>query len=101
MKSSLNTENVNSEEIQISNHREWIYKLWNNLKYRNWDLAKFEYIHLIPTNRSTLRKLKTSTKIFSKKTSKNIPMNNSISSTFEKFGAVFIDDRFDTSEWDK
>ncbi|CAB5380036.1 unnamed protein product [Rhizophagus irregularis] len=55
-------------------------------------------IHLIPTNRSTLRKLKTPTKIFSSKASK-YSFDNYIS-IFEKFGAVFVDNGFDI-EWDK
>ena len=97
VKCTLNTENVNSEEIQISNRREWIYKLWKNLIYRNWDLTQFEEIHLIPTNCSTLRKLKTSRKIFSSQTS------NVLISIFKKFGAVFVDNEFDNeiSRWNE
>ncbi|CAG8593257.1 6936_t:CDS:2 [Funneliformis mosseae] len=89
----------NSEEIQMSDHREWVYKLWDNLKYRNWDLTKFEDIPLLPTSRSTLRKLNTPKKIFSNQTSKNISTN--LSSIFEKFGAVFVEDEFDRSEVSK
>ncbi|GBC07902.1 hypothetical protein RclHR1_07770002 [Rhizophagus clarus] len=95
IKFSLNfAENVNYEEVQMSNHREWIYKLWDNILYRNWDLSKFEDIHLIPTNHFTLRKLKTSSKIFS---SQNVS-SNSLISTFEKFGAVFVDSEFDNKQ---
>ncbi|CAB4479085.1 uncharacterized protein OCT59_027473 [Rhizophagus irregularis] len=98
---SLNyTENTqDSEEIPMPNNYEWIYQLWDNLKFRNWDLTKFEDIHLIPTNHSTLRKLKTPRKTFS---GKNIS-NNSLISIFEKFGAVFVDSEFDRqiSEWNK
>ncbi|CAB5344104.1 unnamed protein product [Rhizophagus irregularis] len=100
IKYSLDYErNKNYEEIQINNNnREWIYQLWDILMYRNWDLKNFEDIHLIPTNRSTLRKLKTPTKIFSSKASK-YSFDNYIS-IFEKFGAVFVDNGFDI-EWDK
>jgi hypothetical protein len=101
IKISLNfAENANFEEIQVPNHHEWIYKLWDNLIYRNWDLTKFEDIHLIPTNHSTLRKLKTSRKTFS---CINFS-SNSLISIFEKFGAVFVVSEFDTeqiSEWNK
>ncbi|CAB4393354.1 unnamed protein product [Rhizophagus irregularis] len=62
----------------------------------DWDLKKFEDIHLIPTNRSTLRKLKTTTKIFLSKIG-NSSFGDYIS-IFEKFGAVFVDNRFNT-EW--
>ncbi|CAG8697672.1 13615_t:CDS:10 [Rhizophagus irregularis] len=84
--------NKKCEEIPISNNREWIYQLWENLIYRDWDLKKFEDIHLIPTNRSTLRKLKTTTKIFFSKIG-NSSFGDYIS-IFEKFGAVFVDNRF-------
>ncbi|RGB37961.1 hypothetical protein C1646_693362, partial [Rhizophagus diaphanus] len=101
IKTSLNfAENESFEEIQMPNNCGWIYQLWNNLRYRNWDLTKFEDIHLIPTNHSTLRKLKTSRKTFS---SKNLS-NNSLISIFEKFGAVFVNSEFDTNqilEWNK
>jgi hypothetical protein len=89
-----------SEEIPMPDNNEWIYQLWDNLKFRNWDLTKFEDIHLIPTNHSTLRKLKTPRKTFS---CKNIS-NNSLISIFEKFGAVFVNSEFDNkriSEWNK
>jgi hypothetical protein len=95
--------NEEIQEIEISNHRDWIYQLWKNFKYRSWDLTKFEDIHLIPTNRSTLRKLKTSGKIFSNKTSKDHSIKSLIP-IFEKFGAVFVDNEFDNreiSKWDK
>ncbi|GES91901.1 hypothetical protein GLOIN_2v552263 [Rhizophagus clarus] len=102
IKFSLNyTEDTkDSEEIPMPDNYEWIYQLWDNLKFRNWDLTKFEDIHLIPTNHSTLRKLKTPRKTFS---SKNVSSNFLIS-IFEKFGAVFVDSEFDNkpiSEWDK
>jgi hypothetical protein len=89
-----------NEEIQISDHRELIYQLWENFKCRNWDLTKFEDIHLIPTSQSTLRKLNTPKKIFS---SKNLS-NESLIPIFEKFGAVFVENEFDLGEfskWDK
>jgi hypothetical protein len=92
-----------NEEIQILDRREWIYQLWENLKYRNWDLTKFEDLHLIPTRRSTLRKLNTPKKVFSQQMSKNISILDLIS-IFEKFGAVFVDNEFDADEisnWDK
>ncbi|GES91935.1 sacsin isoform X1 [Rhizophagus clarus] len=94
---------ADNEEIQILDRREWIYQLWENLKYRNWDLTKFEDLHLIPTRRSTLRKLNTPKKVFSHQMSKNISILDLIS-IFEKFGAVFVDNEFDTDEiskWDK
>ncbi|CAB5106839.1 unnamed protein product [Rhizophagus irregularis] len=69
-----------------------------NFKYRDWDLTKFEDIHLIPTNHSTLRKLKTPQKIFSNQTSKDIIISKSLINIFEKFGAVFVDNEFDNSE---
>jgi hypothetical protein len=92
------------DEIPILNNNEWIYKLWENFKYRNWDLTKFEDIHLLPTNRSTLRKLKTSQKIFSNQTSKNISIIKPLIDIFGKLGAVFVDNEFDISEiskWNK
>ncbi|CAG8638947.1 3619_t:CDS:10 [Rhizophagus irregularis] len=92
------------DEIQILNNNEWIYILWKNFKYRDWDLTKFEDIHLIPTNHSTLRKLKTPQKIFSNQTSKDITISKSLINIFEKFGAVFVDNEFDNSEiskWNK
>ncbi|CAB5189595.1 unnamed protein product [Rhizophagus irregularis] len=90
-----------SEEISIPNNLEWIYRLWNNLRYRNWNLREFEEIHLIPTSNSTIRKLKTPRKIFSNKTSENISTNTLIP-IFEKFGAVFVDNQFiEISKWDK
>ncbi len=95
IKSSLNSENVNSDEIPISNHREWIYLLWENLQYRNWDLPKFEDIHLIPTNRSTIRKLKTPKKVFSNKTSKKFSIK-SLNPVLETFNVVFVEDEFDS-----
>jgi hypothetical protein len=101
---SLNSaRNAYDEEIPISSNEKWIYKLWDYLKYRDWDLTKFEDIHLIPTNRSTLRKLNTRGKIFSCRTSKNNSIN-SLVSIFEKFGAVFVNSNFDNgriSKWDK
>ena len=93
----------NDDEIQMLDRREWIYKLWKNFKYRNWDLRKFEDIYLIPTNRSTIRKLKTFKKIFSIRTSKNLSIKP-LASIFEKFGVVFVEDEFDLDEiskWDK
>ncbi|CAG8441739.1 3777_t:CDS:2, partial [Funneliformis mosseae] len=95
IKTSLNfAENANSEEIPMSNHREWIYKLWNNLRNRNWDLRRFENVHLIPTSRSFLRKLCTPKKIFSARTT--------LTFNFEKFGTVFIEDEFEEiAEWNK
>ncbi|CAG8758600.1 15240_t:CDS:2, partial [Funneliformis caledonium] len=99
IKCSLKSEDADSEEIQILNHREWIYKLWDNLKYRNWDLTKFKDVHLIPTNRSTLRKLNTPKKIFS---NENISIN--LRHIFEKFGGVFVEHEFDVgriSRWNK
>ena len=94
---SLSSNNGNSEEIQMSNHREWIYQLWKNFKYRDWDLTKFEDIHLIPTNRSTLRKLNTPKRIFS-----NRNISTDLKSIFERFGAVFVDNDFDEiARWDK
>jgi hypothetical protein len=106
IKLSLNfnvIENFDNEELQISDHRELIYQLWENFKYRNWDLTKFEEIHLIPTNRSTLRKLKTPQRIFSSRTSENYSIESLIS-VFEKFGVVFVENEFDISEvskWDR
>ncbi|CAG8452125.1 2916_t:CDS:2 [Funneliformis mosseae] len=82
---TLNSKNVKSEEI---NHNEWIYKLWDNLSYRRWDLKEFENVHLIPTSRSTLRRLKTPQRIFYHQPS-------SLISIFEKFGAVFVNKQFD------
>ncbi|GBC02577.1 hypothetical protein RclHR1_00470007 [Rhizophagus clarus] len=93
----------NSEEIYISDRREWIYHLWENIKYRSWDLKKFEEIHIIPTSRSTLRKLKTPKKIFSSQTSTNNSIKSLIS-IFEKFGVVFLEYKFDigkVSKWDR
>lgn len=98
------SDNIGDDEIQILNHNEWIYKLWKNFKYRDWDLTKFEDIHLIPTNHSTLRKLKTPQKIFSNQTSKDISISKPLINIFEKFGAVFVDNEFDNSEiskWNK
>ncbi|RIA90183.1 hypothetical protein C1645_164871 [Glomus cerebriforme] len=95
---SLNyTENTrDSEEIPMPSNRAWIYQLWDNLKYRNWDLTKFEDIHLIPTNRSYLRKLKTSNKVFLNQT------NEVLSTIFKTFGAVFVDNQFkEICKWDK
>ncbi len=87
--------NKNREEIPMSNNlRGWIYQLWNNIYCRNWNLGGFEDIHLIPTSRSTLRKLITPERIFSSKTNNNVPIESLIP-TFEKFGAVFIDNNFD------
>ncbi|UZO07228.1 uncharacterized protein OCT59_027521 [Rhizophagus irregularis] len=94
---------ANSEEIDILDRREWIYHLWENIKYRNWDLKKFEEIHIIPTSRFTLRKLKTPKKIFSSQTSTNNSIKSLIS-IFEKFGVVFVENKFEiskTSKWDK
>ncbi|CAG8565081.1 11420_t:CDS:10 [Rhizophagus irregularis] len=88
-----------SEEIPMPDNYEWIYQLWDNLKFRNWDLTKFEDIHLIPTKHFTLRKLKTPTKTFSSK-----HISNNLISIFEKFGAVFVNSEFDTrkiSKWNK
>jgi len=92
---SLNSENPYDEEIQISNKREWIYKLWNYLIIREWDLKKFEDIHLIPTSRSTLRKLNTTKKIFSNQTNNNISIAPHLKVILEKFGAAFVDNKFD------
>ena len=92
----------NNEEIQISD-REWIYQLWGNFKHRNWDLTKFEDIHLIPTSRSTLRKLNTP-KIFSNQINNNLSIEPPLIPILEKFGAVFIEYEFDLGEisrWDK
>jgi hypothetical protein len=102
IRSSLNYTNTYSEEIPMPNHnREWIYQLWNNITYRNWDLTKFEGIHLIPTSRTTLRKLKTPKKIFSSKTSRNASID-SLVPIFERFCAVFINKDFEEiSEWYK
>ncbi|RIA90194.1 hypothetical protein C1645_164980 [Glomus cerebriforme] len=98
------TENANPEEMQMSDHhREWIYQLWENIKYRNWDLKNFEEIHLIPTSRSTLRKLKTPKKIFSSQTPKNLSIRSLIP-IFEKFGVIFMENKFDISKiskWDR
>jgi hypothetical protein len=88
-----------SEEIDVLDHLEWIHQLWGNLEYRNWDLTKFEDIHLIPTNRSTLRKLKTPRKILSNKGCENIQMNSFIS-IFKKFDAAFVDEDFEIG-WDR
>jgi hypothetical protein len=97
IKFSLNfAENANFEEIQMPNHCGWIYKLWDNLRYRDWDLTKFEDIQLIPTNRSSLRKLRTPNKIFLNQTSEDL------TTIFEIFGAAFVDNQFkEISEWDK
>jgi hypothetical protein len=96
---SINTKD--SEEIPIPDNLGWIYRLWDNLRYRNWNLTEFEEIHLIPTNNSTIRKLKTPKKIFSNKTSENISTSTLIP-IFEKFGAVFVDNQFtEILEWDK
>ncbi len=57
-------------------------------------MKNFENIHLIPTNRSTLRKPNTPKKIFSNQTSNNISIN-SLKVIFEKFGAIFVDNKFD------
>ncbi|CAG8453449.1 13573_t:CDS:10 [Rhizophagus irregularis] len=97
IKFSLNfAENANFEVIQMPNHCGWIYQLWDNLRYRNWDLTKFEDIHLIPTNRSSLRKLRTPNKIFLNQTSEDL------TAIFEIFGAAFADNQFkEISEWDK
>ncbi|GES98868.1 sacsin isoform X2 [Rhizophagus clarus] len=92
IKYTLNHErNKNLEEIPISNNREWIYQLWDNLIYRNWDLRNFEDIHLIPTSCSTLRKLKTPRKVFLNKI--DFSLRGCIP-ILEKFGAVFVDNRF-------
>ncbi|CAG8632371.1 13141_t:CDS:2 [Funneliformis mosseae] len=89
IKFSLNSENADSEEIPILDHYEWICDLWSNLRYRKWDLEKFENLHLIPTSRSTLRQLNTPKSVFSNQINDNI-----LKSIFEKFGAVFVDSRF-------
>ncbi|CAG8609947.1 5338_t:CDS:2, partial [Funneliformis caledonium] len=89
IKFTLKSENVDSEEMQISKHYAWIHKLWENLNYRRWDLKEFENVHLIPTSRNTLRKLKTPKKVF---------LNHSttyLKTIFEKFGAVFVESRFE------
>ncbi|RIA96668.1 hypothetical protein C1645_707710, partial [Glomus cerebriforme] len=95
--------NNDNEEIQILDRREWIFQLWENFKYRDWDLTKFEELNLIPTSRSTLRKLKTSKKIFSNRT-RNNNLSKSLITIFEKFGAVFVESEFDISDiskWNK
>ncbi|GBB96452.1 hypothetical protein RclHR1_02760005 [Rhizophagus clarus] len=97
IKFSLNfAANVNLEEIQILDNRAWICQLWKNILSRYSDLTIFEDIHLIPTSHSTLRKLKTPKKIFSKKLFNNSFISfKKLYTAFQKFGAVFIDDKFD------
>ncbi|GBC02571.1 hypothetical protein RclHR1_00470001 [Rhizophagus clarus] len=97
IKFSLNfAKNANYGEIQLPNRSGWIYQLWDNLRCRNWDLTKFEDIHLIPTNHSSLRKLRTPNKVFLNQT------NEDLTTIFEIFGAAFVDNQFkEISEWDK
>ncbi|KAF0428041.1 Sacsin [Gigaspora margarita] len=90
------------DEIQLKNSREWINHIWSNFYERQYDLNYFKDIHLLPTNRGTLRKLKTVQKCFWN--SINDKLNNNIQPLIEKFEIVFIDKEFenhDVSKWNK
>ncbi|CAG8467140.1 14536_t:CDS:10 [Gigaspora rosea] len=90
------------DEIQLKNSREWINNIWSNFYERKYDLDYFKDIHLLPTNRGTLRKLKTVQKCFWN--SINDKLNNKIQPLIEKFEIVFIDKEFenhDVSKWNK
>ncbi|CAG8483996.1 4119_t:CDS:10 [Acaulospora morrowiae] len=83
----------NADEIKIANKREWIYQIWNNLMERDCDLKDFEHLHLLPTNRGTLRKIKTSEKCFWD--GGDYKLGNEIQPLVKKLGVVFVDRDFE------
>ncbi|CAG8483723.1 30652_t:CDS:10 [Gigaspora margarita] len=91
--SELSGHSVGRDEIPLDDSYEWIFKLWNNLKERDYDLNEFEEIHLLPTNSNTLRKLKTNQKCFWNNFDNKL--DNDVQPLIEKFGIVFVDKQFE------
>ncbi|CAG8463921.1 13995_t:CDS:10 [Racocetra fulgida] len=89
----LNGYSVGCNEIPLCDSCDWIYKIWANLKERDYDLTEFEDIHLLPTNSGNLRKLKTNQKCFWN--SVNNKLNNDVQPLIERFGIVFVDKQFE------
>ncbi|CAG8544962.1 11644_t:CDS:10, partial [Racocetra persica] len=89
----LNGYSVGCDEIPLGDSCDWIYKIWANLKERDYDLTEFEDIHLLPTNSGNLRKLKTNQKCFWN--SVNNKLDNDVQPLIERFGIVFVDKQFE------
>ncbi|CAG8515443.1 10759_t:CDS:2, partial [Cetraspora pellucida] len=90
------------DEIPLKNSREWINQIWYNFLERQYNLDNFKDIHLLPTNRGTLRKLRTIQKCFWN--SIDNKLENKIQPIIEKFGIVFVDKEFekhDVSNWNE
>ncbi|CAG8526319.1 334_t:CDS:2, partial [Acaulospora colombiana] len=93
IKKNLEGYSAESDEIELKNQREWVYHIWDNLTKREYDLKYFESIHLIPTNRGTLRKIKTNERCFWN--TYDDKLDSKIKSIMENFGAVFVDKEFE------
>ncbi|CAG8487317.1 15918_t:CDS:2 [Racocetra fulgida] len=81
------------DEIPLKNSREWINQIWYNFLERQYNLDNFKDIHLLPTNRGTLRKIRTVQKCFWN--SIDNKLENKIQPLIEKFGIVFVDKEFE------
>ncbi|CAG8459386.1 23598_t:CDS:10, partial [Dentiscutata erythropus] len=93
IKDELNGYSVECNEITLCDSYNWILKIWANFKERDYDLTVFEDIHLLPTNRGTLRKLKTSRKCFWNSVDKKL--DNNVQPLIEKLGIVFVNKKFE------
>ncbi|CAG8732191.1 6650_t:CDS:2, partial [Dentiscutata erythropus] len=89
----LNGYSAGCDEISLGDSFEWVFKIWDNFKERDYDLMEFEDIHILPTNNETLRKLKTNQKCFWN--SVNNKLDNDVQPLIEKLGIVFVDKQFE------
>ncbi|CAG8439326.1 13230_t:CDS:10 [Acaulospora colombiana] len=82
-----------SDEIELKDQRDWVYLIWDSFVKREYELKDFETLHLIPTHRGTLRKIKTNEKCIW-----NIldnELDNKVQPLIGKFGVAFVDKDFE------
>src|SRR5205807_1989192 len=83
-----------SDEISLNhnNQRRHINLLWRILHERSWDLEHFENLQIVPTNRGTLRKLKSRQKcLFNPRENESLLLKN-VMLVFQNLDCPFIAD---------